>query len=113
MRSMWVPGPVQNGSDHNSGVAHHLVCRYVQDVQTSPPKGGIALLLPARTIGCRVRPAVDFDDESSLAAEEIDHIRFQRMLAAELETVWALPQELPQQSLRRRHLFAQPPRPIG
>jgi hypothetical protein len=50
--------------------------------------------------------AFDFDDQLVLQAAEINHIRADRVLAAELETSWPLAKLLPEQAFGHRHFTA-------
>jgi hypothetical protein len=82
------------------------------DANTASTEEVVALFIVRLCAGCVVNVAVDFDDESGIAAEEVDDVRPQRMLASKLGSERPATEECPERALGGSAVSAQRARTI-
>src|SRR5689334_6957298 len=78
-----------------------------QNPKPPPPQPLLPFLVALRNVASLVHLAVDLDDELGVGAVEVDYIRPERVLAAELESVRTGLQHLPKRRLGGRHFAAE------
>ena len=99
------------GFKHTHGVAKHIVVPESQNPIAPRHKPRIARRI---TRAFRMLTTIDFNDQSTLAADKIDGVRTDRLLANEFPAVnGTRPQPLPQCQFSVRRIAAQSSRPRG
>ena len=104
-RSRMVEGQTSHGFGHN--ISKHGI-RIIEDLRRGNPNGLdasrskplVSCSIALGPVAPRVGLPVDFDRQSSIAAEEVEHVRAGRVLATELEIVWTLAKPVPQNHFR-------------
>ena len=75
-----------------------------QREDTLKAKRLIAHQIPLRPVATVMRLAIDLNRQPGVGAEEIEHIRTERVLAAKLQPTRTRSQDTPEQHFRQRHL---------
>ncbi len=99
-----------DGGGDGIGITQDIGRGDADDGQTIGRHESIARGIVPRFVAHVVRDAIDLDDQPARATEEVDHIRADRMLPAELYACLSAPQAGPEQNLRQRHRAPQSPR---
>jgi hypothetical protein len=91
-----------DGLDNPGGVAQHVM---VPESQYTIPRRNEELVTPSIRSTVQVLPAIDLDHEPSLHAQEVDHVRADRHLAAEAMAIeLAHAQVAPEPALGEGHV---------
>ena len=100
---------VNNPPKHRVSIVQHVTGRYPQSGNSRRVKPGVSSCIAHGLISAGVAFAIDLDCKSCVTAEEIQNVRTARVLAAELQSGWALPETIPEDHLRKAHFAAKAP----
>jgi hypothetical protein len=100
---VWWWGPFETAVDdvnqHALKISSDIFSRDAQRLDTLVAKPSVPPLVSLRIVSKFVCKPVDFNCEARGLAEEIHYERTDRVLTAELESVWTLSQHSPQPDL--------------
>jgi hypothetical protein len=101
-------GLIQDVSKHRVGILEKLGRRNSECFDAGGPEPLISRFITPGLVAARVRLPIDFDRQSSIAAEEVEDIRSGGMLATELEPVRTLAEPMPEDHFWQRHFAPEP-----